>query len=151
MMYEFRAKSYLKTLHGSKKQYPQLLIKKIKIKCFYCNPATIFAFYWTKSSKNRLLLLSYEKGQPNPHLRTNRSQTKRAGCIAIRWDETTIKKTLFEIRLHFHSDSFSQLAGKPIAFTSTLGWAFSNAFNCRLKSLSGWVAFCKYAKQQSWA
>ena len=34
--------------------------------------------------QNRLLLLSYEKGQPNPHLRTNRSQTKRAGCIAIR-------------------------------------------------------------------
>ena len=77
--------------------------------------------------------------------------TKQAGCIAIRWDETTIKKTLFEIRLHFHSDSFSQLAGKPIAFTSTLGWAFKNAFNCCLKSLSGWVAFCKYPKQQSWA
>ena len=34
--------------------------------------------------QNRLLLLSYERGQPNPHLRTNRSQTKRAGCIAIR-------------------------------------------------------------------
>ena len=34
--------------------------------------------------QNRLLLLSYEKGQPNPHLRTNRSQTKPAGCIAIR-------------------------------------------------------------------
>ena len=34
--------------------------------------------------QNRLLLLSYEKGQPNPHLRTNRSQTKQAGCIAIR-------------------------------------------------------------------
>ena len=34
--------------------------------------------------QNRLLLLSYEKGQPNPHLRTNRSQTKRAGRIIIR-------------------------------------------------------------------
>ena len=33
--------------------------------------------------QNRLLLLSYEKGQPNPHLRTNRSQTKRVGRIAI--------------------------------------------------------------------
>ena len=33
--------------------------------------------------QNRLLLLSYEKGQPNPHLRTNRSQTKRVGYIAI--------------------------------------------------------------------
>ena len=149
-MYEFRAKSYLKTLHGSKKQYPQLLIKKIKIKCFYCNPATIFAFYWTKSSKNRLLLLSYEKGQPNPHLRTNRSQTKRAGRIIIRWDAANIK-TPIEIRLHFQSGSFSQLVGKPIAVTSTLGWAFNNAFNCCLKSLSGWVAFCKYPKQQSWA
>ena len=33
--------------------------------------------------QNRLLLLSYEKGQPNPHLRTNRSSTERVGHIAI--------------------------------------------------------------------
>lgn len=52
---------------------------------------------------------------------------------------------------YFQSGSFSQLAGNPIAVTSTLGWVWSNDFNCCLKSLSGWVAFCRYAKQQSWA
>ncbi|GAB6976408.1 hypothetical protein JCM15124A_13150 [Prevotella falsenii] len=31
MMNKFRAKSYLKTLYGSKKQSPQLLVKEIKI------------------------------------------------------------------------------------------------------------------------
>ena len=59
--------------------------------------------------------------------------------------------SLFEILSYFQSGSSSQLAGNPIAATSTLGWACSNDFNCCLKSLPGWVAFCKYAKQQSWA
>lgn len=49
------------------------------------------------------------------------------------------------------SGSFSQSAGNPIAATSTLGWDCSKDFNCCLKSLPGWVAFCKYARQQSWA
>ena len=52
---------------------------------------------------------------------------------------------------YFQSGSLSHPAGKPIAATSTLGWASSNDFNCCLKSLPGWVAFCKYDKQQSWA
>jgi len=51
---------------------------------------------------------------------------------------------------YFQSSSFSQFSGNPIALVSTLGWAFSKSFNFCLKSLMGWIEFCRYSRQQSW-
>jgi hypothetical protein len=72
-------------------------------------------------------------------------------CFCNRKFKISGKSLLGTFVYYTHRDSFSQPDGNPIAATSTLGWVSSNDFNCCLKSLFGWVAFCKYARQQSWA